>query len=242
MTPAETNPGQPVISARHVGVSYRLGVNMFRRKVFWALRDVTFDLFAGESLGVVGRNGAGKSTLLRVLGGIISPDRGELRSEGFRASLLSLQVGFNQHLTGRENALLCGMLQGMRKYEVLEKMKDIKSLSDLDDFFEQPLRTYSRGMRTRLGFSVAIHADPDILLLDEVLGVGDMDFRKMSSELLKQKIKSNKTVVLVSHNAELINALCDRAVWIDKGVTKAEGSPPDVIAEYRRSRQRSSKS
>ena len=167
-----------------------------------------------------------------MLAGILRPDRGELINHGVQAALLSLQIGFVPYLTGRQNALLSGMLIGLHRKEVIEKMADIQAFSELGEFFDQPISTYSSGMKARLGFSVAFQLDPDVLLIDEVLGVGDSDFRRKSSAVMHDKIRSDKTIVLVSHSAETIRQLCDRAVWIEAGVTRAYGDTPDVLSCY----------
>jgi lipopolysaccharide transport system ATP-binding protein len=222
----------PIISLRNVGVCYRKRSGFLSRRNFAALKDVSFDLYHGETLGVIGRNGAGKTTLLRLLGGIISPDTGEMINRGYTTTLLSLQVGFDQNLTGKENAVLSGMLLGFTKAEVLKRFDDIVAFSELEDFIDDPIKTYSSGMKARLGFSVAFHLDPDVLLVDEVLGVGDAEFQKKSRNVMKEKIRSNKTIVLVSHSAATIRALCDRVVWIEHGVTNAEGGADEVIGLY----------
>lgn len=224
--------GEPVLRLENVGVSYQRRTGFFGGGRFWALRDISFSLYHGESLGVVGRNGAGKSTLLKILAGIINPDRGHVMRADLRAALLSLRIGFVPYLTGRENAILSGMLMGLRRREMERDIDEIFAFAELEEFIDQPLRTYSSGMNARLGFAVAFRSDPDILLVDEVLGVGDADFKKKSTELMRQKIRSDKTVVIVSHSASLIHELCDRAVWIDKGETKAEGDADEVLAQY----------
>ncbi len=223
---------KPLLSLQNIGVSYRRRAGMFRWNKYWALKDVSFDLYHGETLGVIGRNGAGKSTLLRILADIISPDRGRIDRNGASVSLLSLRVGFIPHLSGRENAMLSGMLMGLRRSEVESMMGAIIEFSELGPFIDEPVRTYSAGMNARLGFSIAVQADPDVLLIDEVLGVGDVEFRRKSSEALRDKIKSNKTVVLVSHTPQTVKELCDRAVWIDAGVSRAEGDIDTVLGQY----------
>lgn len=220
------------LSLRNVGAFYWRQAGYLRKERFWALNDISFDLHHGESLGVIGRNGAGKSTLLQVLAGILRPDRGELVNHGVQTALLSLQIGFVPYLSGRQNALLSGMLIGLNRWEVIEKMGDIKAFSELGEFFDQPINTYSSGMKARLGFSVAFQLDPDVLLIDEVLGVGDSDFRRKLSSVMRNKIRSDKTIVLVSHSAETIRQLCDRAVWIEDGVTRAYGDTSDVLSFY----------
>jgi lipopolysaccharide transport system ATP-binding protein len=213
-------------------VSYQRCVGLLRRCPFWALKDVSFDLYHGETLGILGRNGAGKSTLLKLLAGIIDSEKGVVESDGSRTSLLSLQVGFVPHLTGRQNAVLSGILLGLKRAEVEARMDGIVEFAELAEFIDQPLYSYSSGMRARLGFSVAFQADPDILLIDEVLGVGDLEFQQKSTQVMKDRIRSNKTVVLVSHNLNVLRELCDRLVWIEDGETRGEGEIESVLSSY----------
>lgn len=229
---SEDSEKQLAISVKNIGVAYQRRAGFFRKEEFWALKDVSFDVFHGETLGVIGRNGVGKSTLLRLLAGIISPDEGKVINHGVNASLLSLQVGFIQHLTGRENAILGGMMLGLSKGEILKRMDEIRAYADIGDFFDQPVHGYSSGMRARLGFSVATYADPDVILLDEVLGVGDADFRKKSALTMREKIKSKKTVVLVSHHMGLISEVCDRVVWLYEHRVKAVGETKEALEAF----------
>lgn len=223
---------EPVLRLENVGVSYQRRKGMFRRERFWALKDVSFSLYHGESLGIVGRNGAGKSTLLKVLAGIINPDRGRIVRTELRADLLSLRLGFSPHLNGRENAVLSGMLMGHSRAQMQAALGEIMAFAELEDFMDQPLQTYSMGMKARLGFAVAFYSDPDILLIDEALGVGDAAFRKKSTTLMRQRIRSDKTVVVVSHSASIIRQLCNRVVWIERGVTKQVDTTEAVLANY----------
>ena len=220
----------------NVGVSYKVRSSLFRTNNYWALKDVSFNVYHGETLGVIGRNGVGKSTLLRVIAGIMSPDKGYLENTGVNASLLSLQVGFISHLTGRENAILSGMMLGVTKARMLSLMDDIYSYTDIGDFFDQPVRGYSSGMRARLGFSVAYYTNPDVLLIDEVLGVGDADFKLKSSKALKKRIASNETVIIVSHNVGTLEQLCDRIVWIEDGAVHMEGTTSKVIDAFKKNK------
>ena len=192
----EKNKETKILSLRHVGLYYSRRLRFLRRSRFWALQDISFDLHAGETLGVIGKNGVGKSTLLRVLAGILAPNTGKIKVHrpGLRISLISLQAGFVPYLSGRENAILSGMLLGATKKEIFSRMDDILAFSELNGFFDEPVNTYSTGMRARLGFSVAYHVEPDVILLDEVMGVGDEAFRKKSTEAMKNRIQSDKTV------------------------------------------------
>ncbi len=222
------------LTVRNVAFCYGRKGSLFSKSQsnFWALKDVSFDLNRGEALGVIGRNGAGKSTLLRLLAGITQPDKGTITKNGCSTSLLSLQVGFVPYLTGRKNAFLSGLLLGLTYQEIKKQMETIIEFSELGDFINQPIKTYSSGMVARLAFSVAHFAEPDVLLIDEVLGVGDADFRKKSTKVMKEKIKSNKTVVMVSHGTPLVKELCEKSVWIHDGISIAMGETEHVIKEY----------
>jgi lipopolysaccharide transport system ATP-binding protein len=232
MTRGAQVDNKPILSLQEVGISFWRRVSYLKRKRFWALNSISFDVYQGETLGIVGRNGAGKSTLLRVLAGIIAPDKGTLINQGYRASLLSLQLGFIPHLSGRQNAILSGMLLGVSRRVIEARMDEIINFAELEKFIDQPVITYSAGMKARLGFSIAFQVDPDILLIDEVLGVGDGAFQAKSSQAMREKIRSNKTVVLVSHNLKTLRDLCDRAVWIEEGVSRAEGDVTTVLHTY----------
>lgn len=225
--------GNLILEVQNVGVSYRQRTGLLRYDRFWGLEDVSFDLHAGETLGVIGANGAGKSTLLRLIARVTEPDRGRIvRHQPMSSSLLALNVGFKPELSGRENAIISGLLLGLKMKEITRLLGRIREFSELGAFFDRPAGTYSTGMRARLGFAVAIHADRDILLIDEVLGVGDESFRLKSQHAMREKIRSNKTVVLVSHSMEAIRDLCDRVVWIDKGRSVGCGSADQVITDY----------
>lgn len=222
-----------IIHLSNVGVKYKRRTGFMRSADFWALHDVSFDLYQGETLGVIGHNGAGKSTLLRLLARIIDPDKGQVTSRVDRVSLLSLQLGFVPSLSGRQNAILAGILLGMSHRQMQEKMASIIAFSELEEFIDEPVRTYSSGMRARLGFAVAFQVDPDVILIDEVLGVGDVNFKEKSASAMRQKIESDKTVVIVTHSPEAVLELCDRVVWVDHGVTRAEGAPEKIVNEYK---------
>ncbi|HXC53360.1 MAG TPA: ATP-binding cassette domain-containing protein [Candidatus Limnocylindrales bacterium] len=226
----------PLLRVDDVAVRYLIRGRIFTRGAShrWALRGVSFDVDHGETLGIIGRNGAGKTTLLRVLAGILGCDRGTVeRAPGVRSSLLSLQVGFLPQLTGRENATLSGMLLGLRRREVAARFDSIVAFAELEDVIDDPIATWSDGMRARLGFSVAYHADPDLLLLDEALGTGDAAFHEKSAAAMRERIRSDRTCVLVTHDEAAIHELCDRCIWIEGGVVAAAGRPRDVLASYR---------
>jgi len=218
---------------QEVGVSYKRSGNIFKRKSYYdALTSVTFDIYPGETLGILGKNGAGKSTLLRVISGIIKPDKGKLINRNVSVSLLALQAGFDPNLSGRDNAVLSGMLQGYSRREVESQLDEIHEYSELGDFFYEPIRMYSTGMRARLGFSITTIISPDVLLVDEVLGVGDQHFKKKAELTMIAKTQSQQTIVLVTHSHEQIIRLCDRAVLIDDGISYASGDPHNVLSIY----------
>lgn len=224
---------EPLISLQDVGVRYKRSGNVFRKRSYFdALKSVTLDIYPGETLGIIGKNGAGKSTLLRLISGVIKPDKGKLLNRGASVSLLALQAGFDANLSGRDNAILGGMLQGYSRGEVESKLDEIKEYSELGDFFEEPVRTYSTGMRSRLGFSISTFISPDVLLVDEVLSVGDKDFKEKAERTMLAKIQSEQTVVLVSHSQSQITRLCDRVVLIDNGVSIIEGSSDSIFKLY----------
>ena len=196
-----------LITLKEVGMCYRRAQGFFKssKSDFWALKSLTMDIPKGETIGVLGRNGAGKSTLLRLLANIIRPDRGTLTMRpGLRTTLLSIGVGSHSTLSGRENAILNGMMLGASKKQMIASLERIKDFSELGDFFEEPIYTYSSGMHARLGFATALEVDPDVLLLDEMLSVGDSGFQHKSAEALKKRLKSGKTAVLVSHDPNTI--------------------------------------
>jgi lipopolysaccharide transport system ATP-binding protein len=225
--------GEPLIVLDRASVRYRKSARLTSRDYAYALNSISFSVHAGETLGVIGKNGSGKSSLLRLLARIIEPDDGKVDYHTPRILLLSLQVNFLPSLSGRENAIISGMLMGMRRRHVESVMDQIVEYSGLGEHIEQQVRTYSSGMRARLGFAVAQQADPDVLLLDEVLSVGDADFRAKSKVSLEQRIRSNHTVVIVSHNEDTIKNYCDRVIFIDQGTVKAIGNPEHVIKVYK---------
>lgn len=222
-----------VLSVERVGVDYSVSRSLFFNTKKTALKDVSFELFQGESLGVIGRNGAGKSTLLKLLAGVIEPDRGVIKGkDNLTISLLALQAGFDMHLSGYDNIYLSGLLLGFSQKEVEQRVEEIIAFSELNESIHHPVKTYSTGMRARLGFSIAYRLNADILLIDEIIGVGDIDFREKSISAMKERIRSEQTVIFVSHHGPTIRNLCKRAVWIEDGETKMIGDSKLVIAEY----------
>ncbi|GAB4540614.1 MAG: hypothetical protein Fur0020_09850 [Thermodesulfovibrionia bacterium] len=196
------------------------------------LRDVSFEVHKGESFGIIGKNGVGKSTTLGLIAGVLKPDSGRITVNGRVSPLLELGGGFHPDLTGRENIILNGVLLGMTKAEVLKKTDEIIEFSGLEDFIDQPIRTYSSGMQARLGFSVVASLDPDILLIDEILSVGDIDFQKRCLDRMLGFKKRGVTIVFVSHSINDIKMLCDRVMWMeDKGI-RLIGDPERVTDYY----------
>ncbi len=192
-------------------------IKKMRKRRFWALKDISLTVHRGEAFGITGRNGAGKSTLLCLIAGVMKPTTGDIRIEGRVAPLLELGAGFHPELTGRENIILNGVLLGMTRREIKKKLPEIIAFSELEEFIDQPIRTYSSGMLARLGFSVAVHIDPEILLIDEILAVGDTQFQKKCLDRMLTFKKNGSTIVHVSHNIPQIKMLCDRVALIDGG-------------------------
>lgn len=203
-----------------------------RPDVIWALRDVSFDIREGEVVGIIGRNGAGKSTLLKILTRITPPTRGVGTIRGRVSSLLEVGTGFHRELTGRENIYLNGTILGMKKREVDQRFDEIVAFSGVEKFLDTPVKRYSSGMAVRLAFAVAAHLEPEILIVDEVLAVGDTDFQKKCINKMKQVHQQGRTVLLVSHNMPAITTLCSRAILLKDGTVAADGQPHDVVAAY----------
>ena len=208
-------------------------------RAFWALRNVSFEVQHGESLGVIGPNGAGKSTLLQVLAGIITPSEGEVMVDGHISSLLTLGVGFDQDLSGTDNIRLAGAFMGIDHKQVEEQLPAIVEYADLGEFIDVPIKTYSSGMRARLGFAIATSVEPDILILDEVLSTGDAAFREKSKQRVAELLEEAKAIVLVTHDMNWVREYCTRAILLERGRIAATGSPEEVVAMHQeRSAQR----
>lgn len=210
----------------------RTGLESTTREEFWALRDVSFTVQQGERVGLIGRNGAGKSTLLKILSRITEPTRGSVEIHGRVASLLEVGTGFHPELTGRENIYLNGAILGMRKTEIRRKFDEIVDFAEVEKFLDTPVKRYSSGMYVRLAFAVAAHLEPEVLIVDEVLAVGDTRFQEKCLGKMRSIGSSGRTLIFVSHNMRVIAELCDRAYWIDSGMISSQGEPRLVIKEY----------
>jgi len=243
---------KPIISIENVGKKYRVGVsepyvslrdtiaNTFHRskekaarEEFWALQDVSFDVMPGESIGIIGRNGAGKSTLLKILSQITPPTTGSITMRGRVASLLEVGTGFHQELTGRENIFLNGAILGMSQAEIKSKFDEIIDFAGVEKFLDLPVKRYSSGMSVRLAFAVAAHLEPEILIVDEVLAVGDSEFQKKCLDKMEQVTRQDgRTILFVSHNLITVQTLCKRAVLLEKGTVKKVGETSKIIDTY----------
>lgn len=202
-------------------------------ETFEALKGVSFNVEEGKILGIIGKNGSGKSTLLRAISGIFSPDKGNVNLNNHSISLLSIGVGFQTKLTGYENIILSGLLLGFSEEEIRKKIPKIIEFSELGDFIYKPVRTYSSGMYSKLSFSITAILETDIILIDEVLSVGDIHFKEKSSKKMNEIIKDEtKTVVIVSHNMSTMRELCDKILWLNDGVVMEIGDTNDVISHY----------
>lgn len=199
---------------------------------FTVLKDIDLEIYPGEFVGIMGRNGSGKSTLLKILAGIYSPTSGSIKVQGKMVPFLELGVGFNPELTGRENIFLNGIILGMSKDFLKKKYQEIVEFSELEKFMDMPLKNYSSGMQVRLAFSIAIMADADIYILDEVLAVGDLPFQKKCFDVFKNYRAQRKTLVLVTHAPGAVREFCDRAVFLKDGVLQINGSVDEVVAAY----------
>ena len=236
-----------VIRATDLGIQFKIGtrkrtsarsfmVGGFRQRrdearEFWALRHVNFTVNKGDTVGVIGRNGSGKSTLLRVVGGIYPPDEGEVLVSGSVSTQFSLGAGFQSELSGVDNIYLNGILMGLSKREIDGMLDDIIEFADIGEFIDMPVKTYSTGMHSRLGFAIAINVHKDIVLIDEIMGVGDARFRQKCGEIL-EKLMGERTILMVSHDMNSIKRFSNKVIWLDKGRIVAEGDPEDVVAQY----------
>jgi ABC-2 type transport system ATP-binding protein len=236
----------PVISLKGVGKKYRISPSrsqrlreilsfgkMNRSHDFWALKDMDLEVEPGTTLGILGRNGAGKSTLLRIISGVLQPTTGTVVVNGRLTAIFGLGSGFNPEFTGRENIMLNGLILGIDHREMLERFDDIAAFADIGEFMDQPVRTYSSGMRSRLGFAVAVNVEPDILVLDEALSAGDAAFKKKALNRMYDLRDSGTTVLFVSHSLGMVQKFCTEAVLLHKGHMVTSGDPSEVVTRYR---------
>jgi len=237
---------EPILKAKGLGIKYRRYIKRATTlkealigrfqgthyEAYWALRHIDLTIQKGESVGVIGPNGAGKSTLLKALSGILPPSEGSVDTRGKVAPLLSIGGAFRGDLTGRENIMLHGAIWGLSKRQMQARLDGIVEFAGLHDFIDSPLNTYSSGMRARLGFAVATDIDPEILLLDEILSVGDAEFRTKALARMERFFKQNKTIIVVSHSLDYIQQLCTRAIYLRAGHLMAEGKPSNIIKRY----------
>lgn len=222
-----------ILEAKNISLGYKVRKAAFRYETVSALDSVSFKLQRGEVLGIIGRNGCGKSSLLRILAGIIDPSSGSITlPSGAKRALLSLGLGFNPELTGYNNSLLSLLYQGHSEKKAKKLIPLVKEFSELGDAFERPLKTYSSGMRARLGFASSLYAEVDILLIDETLGVGDIQFREKAESALNEKMSGKQSVVFVSHNGAQLKKICDSAILLEAGRLVAHGPVNEILKKY----------
>lgn len=245
MLSASSQP--PVVKVEDVSITYRtsfekrptlkdavvrLGRGQKSVREVQAVKNVSFDVAQGTVLGIVGSNGAGKSTLVRAIAGILPPTSGRIEVRGKVSTLLALGVGFNGAMSGQENVMLGGLAAGYSRDEIAQKYEEIAEFAELGDFMEMPMKTYSSGMFSRLAFAVAVHMEPDILLVDEALSAGDAKFKEKAAAKMKSLVEEARTMFLVSHALQSITDLCNDAIWLNKGTMMMRGEPADVVKEY----------
>jgi ABC-2 type transport system ATP-binding protein len=239
--------GETVIKVKDVGMEFNLSqqktdnlkeyvIKFLKRELmyqaFWALKGISFDVEQGDKVGIVGLNGAGKSTLLKLISGVMKPTEGNIKIKGKIVPLLQLGAGFDPDYTGRENIFLNGSLLGYPKEFLESKFDEIVEFSEIGDFIDVPLKNYSTGMKVRLGFSIATAVNPQILILDEVLSVGDANFQEKSEKRIKSLLNSNVTVLFVSHSAEQVKRICNKAIWLEKGKLVKKGPSDEICNMY----------
>ncbi len=230
---------ETAVLLENAGIFYRRNASFFlsksknlrKSKDHWALRGINLHISEGETVAFIGRNGSGKSTISRLISGSLLPDEGRVVVKG-KVQLLALGVGFRPNMTGRENVIISGTLLGMTRREVFEKLDEIIEFTELDDFIDEPVRTYSAGMKSRLGFAVSTVVCPDILILDEVMSTGDASFRKKAHERMNKMRDRTKTILMVSHNPAQLREFCLRVIWFDKGRIVLDGGVEDVLPCY----------
>ncbi len=239
-TSVQEEPGIAIL-LKNVGIFYRRYAafffskykNLRKSKDYWALRGINLRLLEGETVGFIGRNGSGKSTISRLISGSLLPDEGRVVTKG-KVQLLALGVGFRPNMTGRENVIISGTLLGLTRRRILESVDEIIEFTELGDFIDEPVRTYSAGMKSRLGFAVSTVVCPDILILDEVMSTGDAAFRKKAEERMEKMRDRTKTVLIVSHSPAQLRELCSRVIWLDKGRVVLDGKVGEVLPHYQK--------
>ncbi|MFZ2630181.1 MAG: ABC transporter ATP-binding protein [Desulfosalsimonadaceae bacterium] len=232
-------PNSPMVVFDNVSLCFRKHSSIFelffnprnREFDFWALQGVSFCIYEGETLGVIGRNGSGKSTLSLVCTKVYRPDKGKVEIRG-RVQLLALGVGFEKQLSGRENVYISGSLLGLKTSEIRQKMDDIETFADIGEFMDEPVRTYSSGMKSRLGFSIATAIRPDILILDEVMATGDNSFKEKAMERMKDLRSMAKCALVISHEPAQLKKICNKVLWLEKGRIVMQGEPAPVLDAY----------
>jgi ABC-2 type transport system ATP-binding protein len=235
----------PAISLKGIGKKYRIAsskslrlreVLSFGKKQhtqdFWALQDIELEVEPGTTLGILGRNGAGKSTMLQIISGVLQPTTGTIEVNGRLTAIFGLGSGFNPEFTGRENAMMNGLILGMDRQEMLDRYEEIEAFADIGDFMDHPVKTYSSGMKSRLGFAVAVNVDPDILVIDEALSAGDAAFKKRALQRMYDLKDSGTTVLFVSHSMGMVNRFCTEAVLLHRGHMISRGTPEEVVGQY----------
>ncbi len=236
----------PAISLKGIGKKYRIASSKSlrlremlspskkrRTQDFWALQDIDLEVEKGTTLGILGRNGAGKSTMLQIISGVLQPTTGTVEVNGRLTAIFGLGSGFNPEFTGRENAMMNGLILGMDRREMLERFEEIEAFADIGDFMDHPVKTYSSGMKSRLGFAVAVNVDPDILVIDEALSAGDAAFKKRALQRMYDLRDSGTTVLFVSHSMGMVNRFCTDAVLLNRGNMISRGTPDEVVGQYR---------
>jgi len=248
---------RPVVTFEHVSKEFKLSKlpvrslqdffvfswrkHMRGREHFWALRDVSFEIYPGETVGLVGTNGSGKSTILKLISRIIDPTKGRITVTGRLSALLELGAGFHPDLTGRENIFLNGSILGLGRAEMQKKLSNIIEFADIGDFIDVPTRNLSSGMQMRLGFSVAVHVDPKVILVDEVLAVGDYSFQLKCLDRIHQMQREGVTILFVSHDFSAVQDLCSRVIWLDEARVRADGPASEVLVQVKQNYQRRTK-
>lgn len=225
---------QPLIELKNVNLQYKTKGSIFtKNKYYDALKNINLKIYPGEVVGIIGKNGSGKSSLLKILSGVIQPTSGKINNYGVSTSLLTIGAGFDNNLNGKDNAILNGMLQGLNSKDIKSKLNEINNYSELGRLFFDPVRTYSTGMRARLGFSISNTINPDVILIDEILSVGDESFRHKTRKTIEKKVSLGQTLIIVSHSLHLISSLCDKIFLIKDGEI-VRGNKGDVLSIYKK--------